>query len=299
MAHGGSRQYFSMTFKMGLSTVRKIVLDTCEVIWDVLCSIYISLPNTHEWEKIADDFGNIWNLPNCVGAIDGKHVSIRCPPNSGSMYYNYKGDYSIVLLALCDGNYTFTAIDIGAYGSASDGGVLWHSEFGKRLFAGKIGFPKEKKLKNSSVEFPYYIVGDAAFPLKTFIMRPYPGLLLNEKKENFNKRLSRARRVIENAFGILTARWRILRQTLNMYEKSAETIVKATVVLHNFVKMTDQSYCPEEYVDKFDGDKVIEGLWRKEIRPLEKSNRLSSNNASKTAFHLRDELSEYLYQNKL
>lgn len=76
---------------MSVSVVRRIVLETCRVIWDDLNQIYLSLPNESEWQNLSEDFQNMWDLPNCVGAIDGKHVAITCPPNSGSLFYNYKG----------------------------------------------------------------------------------------------------------------------------------------------------------------------------------------------------------------
>lgn len=190
-------------------------------------------------------------------------------------------------MGVCDANYTFTAVDIGAYGSQSDGGVLWTSEFGRKLFTNELSLPKSKPLRNSLLDFPYYFVGDATFPLKK---------LLDAEKYNFNKRLSR---VIENTFGILVARWRILQNALSMNVESAEKVVKATVVLHNFVKMHDGSYCPADFTDKYQNDVVIEGLWRKEIRPLKSCQRLSSNNASKTAFQIRDRLKHYLFVNKI
>lgn len=300
LSQGTSRQYLAMTFKMGVSTIRKIVLETCEIIWKNLSTIYLSPPNEYEWKKIANDFQLIWNLPNCLGAIDGKHIEIVCPPNSGSQYYNYKGTFSIVLLGVCDANYTFTCVDIGAYGSQSDGGIFTASEFGRALLQNKIKLPKAELLENSNITSPHYFVGDAAFPLKPFLMRPYPGKCLDEKKTNFNRRLSRARRTIENSFGILTARWRILRSVMNMGPESAEKIVKAAVVLHNYVKMNDSTYCPPEYVDRYDGDNVREGLWRREVRPLLRHpSQFSSNNASRKSFELRDELCEYLFQNKL
>lgn len=121
------------------------------------------------------------------------------------------------------------------------------------------------------------------------------GLHLPPDRENFNKRLSRARRVIENAFGIMTARWRILLSPLQMQPSSAESIVKATVLLHNFLKLNDGSYCPPEYVDRYEGDNVLNGLWRQEIStPLRGTGRLMSNNATRSAFMLRDQLKGYV-----
>lgn len=101
------------------------------------------------------------------------HIAIVKPENSGSMYYNYKKLYNIVLLAACDSQYRFVLVDVGAYGSQSDGGVLDNSEFGRRLKDGSLGLPPPEPLDNRL--FPYFAVGDAAFPLHRNIMRPYPG----------------------------------------------------------------------------------------------------------------------------
>ena len=103
-------------------------------------------------------------------------------------------------------------MDIGDAGRQSDGGVFSKSNFGKAFDSGTLGIPKPRILPNTTENpLPYVFVGDEAFPLKTNMLRPYPGKNLDEKLAVFNYRLSRARRIIENSFGILAA-WYALNQ---------------------------------------------------------------------------------------
>ena len=151
---------------MGRSTVATITNEACEAVWEELGMIYLSPPNKGEWKRNAEDFNTMWNFPNCVGAVDGKHVTISCTAYSESLCYNYKGNYSIVHLASCDANSIFTTVNIGAYGSQSDGGVLWHSGFRQLLLSDNLDLPEDSYLHLACTKFPYFMVGDAAFPLK-------------------------------------------------------------------------------------------------------------------------------------
>lgn len=83
-----------------------------------------------------------------------------------------------------------------------------------KLYLLETKFPEDKCLPGTDVMSPYCIVGDAAFPLKTYLMRPYPCRCLPGDKAIFTYRLSRARRTIENAFGLLSAKWRIFRRPI-------------------------------------------------------------------------------------
>jgi hypothetical protein len=80
------------------------------------------------------------------------------------------------------------------------------------------------------------ILGDEAFPLRNSLLRPFSGTHLDMKKRLFNYRLSRARRYVACAFGILTNKWRIFHRPVNVSPDLAVDIVKACTVLHNIVR---------------------------------------------------------------
>lgn len=268
LAYGGSQQSLSFSFRIAKSTISSIVSETCSAIWTCLKEQYLCPPRTStEWKKIAKDFHEMWNLPHCIGAIDGKHIRMKAPINSGSLYYNYKGFFSIVLMAICDARYVFSFVDIGDYGSNNDSGVFRKSTIGKSFFSNEMNLPDPDDIENSSAIglMPYYLVGDDAFPLQQWLMKPYPGQGIQENQTIFNYRLSRARRVIENAFGILAARWRVFMSPLQTSVNNAETIVKATICLHNFLRQTNSAaYCPSGFVDSWDDKgEIKEGEWRR------------------------------------
>jgi len=116
LAHGDSVWGKKWSFRIGRSTAYKIKLETCEAIISALQPIYLPPMTKNMWRNVADGFWQKWNFPNCIGAVDGKHVRIKAPKNSGSEYFNYKKFFSIVLMAACDANYVFTWVDLGFYG---------------------------------------------------------------------------------------------------------------------------------------------------------------------------------------
>ena len=96
----------SEAFRIHNSTISKIVPLVCNAIWNELLQEEIKCPKTEqEWLEKANDFNIKWNYPWGLGALDGKHCVTQAFGNSGSLFYNYKKTFSVILLALADANY--------------------------------------------------------------------------------------------------------------------------------------------------------------------------------------------------
>ncbi|KAJ8375484.1 hypothetical protein SKAU_G00060640 [Synaphobranchus kaupii] len=131
LATGDSYKTIYLCYKIGKSTVSQIIPQVCDALWRRLQPLYLAPPTEEDWLEVAAGFQDRWDFPNCVGALDGKHVAIQASPNSGSTFFNYKGGFSIVLMALVDHRYCFTVVEIGSHGSSSDGGTLGAVTLGK------------------------------------------------------------------------------------------------------------------------------------------------------------------------
>lgn len=146
--------------------------------------------DTDTWQDIIRGFECRWNFPNCIGGLDGKHVRIHCPADSGSIFYNYKGSFSIVLMALVDSNYMFRYLDVGSEGRVADGGIWRSCSLHKRLRLGQLNLPAPKTWPNGE-EFgvqPNVIVADDAFAMASYLMKPYTTRSLSKEKRIFNYR---------------------------------------------------------------------------------------------------------------
>ncbi|RXN04065.1 nuclease HARBI1 [Labeo rohita] len=230
LATGDSYRTIAFSYRVGVSTVAGIVGEVARAIWDALVQEVMPVPTTEDRRSIATDVLHRWNFPNCLGSIDGKHVVIRAPDNSGSLFFNYKGTYSVVLLAVVDAQFCFRVVDVGSYGRTSDGGVMANFTFGQALRNGTLGLPQDALLPGAEHlgPQPHVFVADEAFPLRRDLMRPFPGQKLSSRQRIFNYRLSRARLIVENAFGILTAQWCMYRGVIEISPANVDACVKAT-----------------------------------------------------------------------
>ncbi|KAJ8876372.1 hypothetical protein PR048_020817 [Dryococelus australis] len=209
------------------------------------------------WKEISTTFEIDWNLPHCAGALDGKHILLQALVHSGSDFYNYKSNFSIVLLALVDG-YQMAAF-----------------------------------LKTTKI--PYCFVANSAFPLCENIMKPYHGDHASGSfKRIFNYRLSRARRVVENTFGILSVVFRVFRKPMLSEPPKTELIVMTIILLHNYLRNRSPTlYMSHGSLDREENCVLIEESWRGGVNT---ASMITLKNIPRTpaVYHkIRDEVADY------
>jgi len=164
-------------------------------------------------------------------------------------------------MALVDADYHFIWVDIGSPGSHSDSQVFNHSELKEAIDDNSIGFPQPACLPGDDKDIPFFLVGDDIFALRSWLMKPYGRRKLSNDERIFNYRLSRCRRIVENAFGILANRFQCLLKVMMQHPDTVAMIVEACICLHNLMRTWNPGMPVE--VDREDENyNVIPGSWR-------------------------------------
>ena len=182
----------------------------------------------------------------------------------------------------------------------SDGGVFKNCNLYQALEKQQLNIPQPTTLPGTQILFPFVIVADDAFPLKDYILKPYSQRGLTRERRIFNYRLSRARRVVENAFGILANRFRVFMTPISLQPEKVEKSVMACCVLHNFLRAKVESsviYMPPGSVDIEDPDThgVRPGDWHKgqQATGLLPISHQAGNRHSNSAQAIRNQLCQY------
>ena len=297
LVHGESFLSLSEHFRVGRSTAGLIMKETCQAIIDILMDDYLVTPSTTEdWLKVSSEFQTRWNFPHLLGAVDGKHIRIVAPSKSGSYYFNYKEYHSIVLMAVANANYEFIFVDAGAEGRASDGGIWAKCGLKTRMDSPQnpLNIPQPSPIPGIQGDIPFFLVGDDAFKLNFNLMKPYPGQNLNRMERIFNYRLSRCRRIIENCFGIMVARFKIFQRAIEVEPDAAQNVTLACCILHNYLRRKSTNYVTPTTVDNEMSDgTIVPGTWRHEARPLNPLQIGRGRNPSRYAKEVRNKLKDY------
>jgi hypothetical protein len=293
LATGDSRQTLGMMHLISDKHIGTIINQVCPIIVKCLRKDYMRTPSTAaEWKQIALDYQARWNV-RALGSVDGKHIRIVCPPNSGTDNYNYKHFFSKLLIGCCDSDYRFLFVSVGSSGSECDSGVFPRTSLGKALYDGTLPLPPDESLAGDDIPLPYCYLGDDAFALDRHMLKPYPGRYLPESKLVYNYRISRGRRIIENTFGIMAARWRLLHRAICASEENADSMILAICSLHNFLCVEQRA----TYIRADDVDVGAQlGKWRTEVKEENFSAlrpRQGGNRAAKSAADVRDAYARY------
>ena len=228
-------------FGIARSTVCEIVQETCNAIVKVLLNKYIEFPTGDKLDELVDGFKTKWGVPQCVGAVDGCHIPISSPAMNRTDYYNRKGWYSMILHGIVDHSYRFIDINVGWPGSVHDARVFAHSSIYKNITDNN--FLPDKSITLNGVNIPLYLIGDSAYSLQTWLMKPFThGTNLTSQQKTFNYRICRARIVVENAYGRLKARWRRLMKRNDMCIDNIPAVIKCACILHNVCEIHGDSF---------------------------------------------------------
>ncbi|RXM32268.1 hypothetical protein EOD39_1512 [Acipenser ruthenus] len=190
-------------------------------------------------------------------------------------------------MAVVDADLNFIYVDVGTNGRMSDGCVWGKCGFSSTLANNTLYIPDVQALAGRETKVPYVLIADEAFGLKPYLMKPFPRGQLNLESQIFNYRLSRARRCIENAFGILAARWRVFRKAIGLQK----IIRLAACTLHNFQRSTPaaRNVCSPPGsidIDDLGTGQVIAGAWRNKtvVQPMSSLGGNRCNHADKNFF---------------
>lgn len=275
LATGSAYRALEFDFRVAHNTIARFVPEVCRAIQEEYAAEVFQTPQDPDgWRRVERGFRNRWNLPHCCGALDGKHVAIKNPSHAGSLYHNYKGFFSIIMMALVDADYKFLWVNVGTPGSNSDAGVFLQSTLRAALEDGTLGLPPADRLPNDDRDTAYYLVGDDAFPLREYLQKPYPIRQMTREQRIYNYRVSRGRRVVENAFGILASRFRCLLTTMLVEPEVATEITRTCLTLHNLMRMRYPQLQNQE-VDGMQRGDLVPGRWRAagELQAIERAAR--------------------------
>ncbi|XP_037930468.1 protein ALP1-like [Teleopsis dalmanni] len=217
------------------SYLKENFLSVCNAIYMKMKGRYLKFPNSKEkWIEVANDFEDMCQFPNCLGALEAKHIAFTPSKEKSSLFCNNKGYTSIVLLALADANAKFLFIDVGYKGCISDEDVFFRSILSDIVENSDTIFPPPRLVGNNR-KLPFVILGRNGFPLLKNLMVPYPKSNTDPKSVNFNTRLNRGHQSIGRALGILSNRFRVFQRPILLNETKAKAIVLCCCVLHNFL----------------------------------------------------------------
>lgn len=188
-------------------------------------------------------------------------------------------------------------VDIVSQDCISDGGVFENTTLYQKLEGCELNIPKSRALQIPYLlEVPFMLLADKAFAMNDYTIKPFDGNPEVDSPEHvFNYRHSRGRRVVENAFGILSSVFRVLRKSMALKPEIASKVVLTTIYLHNFLRKRPSCpiYTPLDSLDTERDGMITDGRWRHEqpmssLLPIRNILRGTTDRAETVRLHLAD-----------
>lgn len=248
LAHGGTYENAGVAMNIGKTTAYEAFWDVVDRLHEIRGE-YIKFPTTAaETATEIATFQDYSDLPNIAGAIDGTHIKIKRPRQSGHDYFSRYHQYDVVTQGIVNGRMIFLDVVTGFPGSMHDARVLRNTAIYTKAENGDI-LANGPMLQIGQHSLQPYLVGDSAYPHTPWLQKPYPEGTVDPNEIDFNRELSAARVKVECAFGVLKARWRILDFIEECNVTNISKIIMVCAVLHNFCILVRDNWDIEDPPD--------------------------------------------------
>ena len=284
LSTGADYRTIGHLFGVSKSAVCLVTKQVCTAIVKILLPKYIKFPRSDGLKEVVDGFKHKLGFPQCAGVVDGTHIPIISPEEYPADYYNRKGCHSILMQGTVNHLGLFVDVYIGWPGRVHDARVFANSTLYRKGQDGELLPSWTESIGGRDV--PLVILGDPAYPLLSWMMKAFPdnGRLSSQQKM-FNYRLSRARVVVEHAYGRLKGRWRCLLKRLDINVKDVSELVAACCTLHNVC---------EVHGDTFDED------WLEGVENISSTNTADGGSSqSESGENIRQAFMSYFQQHSL
>ena len=242
MAHGEEYHELANSYRVGTSTVHSIIHEIIPIVCSLASKEIVFPTEVSSLVETVRGFELLSGLPRCCGAIDGTFMQINKPMiKFGDAYYCYKQYPALLIFACVTSRGLITYVKTGIPGAVGDASSYNTSKLKENIDSGYWLAGMRTKVENTKI--PLFLVGDAGFSFSTRLMKCYavPAAQQTTEQKAFNYALIRTRRVVENAFGRLKARWRTLVSNFIRDADFAVQVSLAACVLHN---ICERSACP-------------------------------------------------------
>ncbi|CAN0403282.1 unnamed protein product [Ascophyllum nodosum] len=231
LGQGATIRATAALFEISDGYVTKYTPEVVQAVKKTMQLKYVAWPTPSEQDYISKAFQKRTGMKNVVGAIDGSHIPIPAPSEAAQgSYYNYKGFFSVVLVAIVDNDGLFRWICAGAPGSCGDGEIFKWSRWYKKLIADQSKPASSRRLITKG----RVILGDSAFANCEWLLCPYDAPATRHQRF-YNYKHSGTRFVVEHAFGRLKWKFMAMKNRMFFYLDSVPDVIVCCVALYNSI----------------------------------------------------------------